>query len=98
MATARRVKGMVAKDPTVHAVVQSIKVRRGLLKPNLIFVLGSQRSGTNVLRQSLSLDPYVQGFNERKNSELYVGWALRPEPEFREFLSRFRTTVLLKPI
>ena len=51
-----------------------------------------------MLRQSLSLDPYVQGFNERKNSELYIGWSLRPEPEIRPFLSRFRNTVLLKPI
>lgn len=98
MATARRIKGMVAKNATVAATYEQIQLRRGMLKPNLVFVLGSQRSGTNVLRQSLSLDPYVQGFNERKNSELYIGWALRPEPEIREFLSRFRTTVLLKPI
>jgi hypothetical protein len=99
MDSARRsVRARVAKDPTMQAVYQSIQVRRGRLKPNLIFVLGSQRSGTNVLRQSLSLDPYVQGFNERKNSELYIGWSLRPEPEIREFLSRFRHTVLMKPI
>ena len=64
----------------------------------LIFVLGSQRSGTNVLRQSLSLDPYVMGFNEVKNSELYSNWFLRPEPEIRGFLLKQPQTVLIKPI
>ncbi|HUR74107.1 MAG TPA: hypothetical protein VMZ00_07510 [Sporichthya sp.] len=99
MATARRtVRGIVAKSPSVTTAYRELQYRRGLIKPPLIFVLGSQRSGTNVLRQSLSLDPYVQGFNERKNSELYVEWALRPEPEIRPVLTRFRNTVLLKPI
>lgn len=92
------VKGRLAKNPTVQAAYLEYKRRRHLVKPPLIFVLGSQRSGTNVLRQSLSLDPYTSGFNERKNNELYVGWALRPEPEIRDFLVRFEKTVLLKPI
>ncbi len=74
------------------------KLRRGR-RPALIFVLGSQRSGTNALRQSLSLDPYVMGFNERANSELYARWKLRPEPEIRGFLrSCAPHKVLLKPI
>ncbi len=94
----RTVKSRLAKNPTVAAAYKKVQQRRGLAKPDLIFVLGSQRSGTNVLRQSLSLDPYVQGFNERKNSEFYVGWALRPEPEIRPVLARFQHTVLLKPI
>lgn len=94
----RTVKSRLAKNPTVQAAYRKVQERRGGAKPDLIFVLGSQRSGTNVLRQSLSLDPYVQGFNEKKNSELYVGWALRPEPEIRAFLSRCPHTVLLKPI
>lgn len=94
----RTVKSRLAKNPTVQAAYRKVQERRGGAKPDLIFVLGSQRSGTNVLRQSLSLDPYVQGFNEKKNSELYVGWALRPEPEIRAFLSRCPNTVLLKPI
>jgi hypothetical protein len=67
-------------------------------RPSLIFVLGSQRSGTNVLRRSLSLDPHVQGFNERKNDDFYSGWALRPEPEIRPLLESYQHTVLLKPI
>ena len=95
---ARTVKSRLAKNPTVQAAYRKVQERRAGAKPDLIFVLGSQRSGTNVLRQSLSLDPYVQGFNEKKNSELYVGWALRPEPEIRTFLSRCPNTVLLKPI
>lgn len=64
----------------------------------LIFVLGSQRSGTNALRRSLSLDPYVMGFNESKSSELYDGWKLRPEPVIRHRLAALGGTVLLKPI
>lgn len=61
-------------------------------------MLGSQRSGTNALRQSLSLDPYVRGFNERKSDELYEDWKLRPEAEIRSFLAQQPRTVLLKPI
>ena len=64
----------------------------------LIFILGSQRSGTNALRRSLSLDPYVMGFNESKTSELYEEWKLRPEPVIRRRLSSLPGTVLLKPI
>lgn len=67
-------------------------------RPPVIFVLGSQRSGTNVLRRSLSLDPRVQGFNERKHDALYRGWQLRPESEIRSVLLRQRNVVLLKPI
>lgn len=66
--------------------------------PRLIFVLGSQRSGTNAIRQSLSLDPYVRGFNERESNNLYEDWKLRPEPEIRRFLQQQPGTVLLKPI
>lgn len=94
----RLAKSGLAKNPTVQVAYRKIQERRSPTRPDLIFVLGSQRSGTNVLRQSLSLDPYVQGFNEKKNSELYVGWALRPEPEIRSVLARFDNTVLLKPI
>lgn len=64
----------------------------------LIFVLGSQRSGTNALRQSLSLSPFVMGFNETQSSELYEDWKLRPEPEIRQKLHKLPNTVLLKPI
>ena len=66
--------------------------------PRLVFVLGSQRSGTNAIRQSLSLDPYVRGFNERESNRLYEDWKLRPEPEIRPFLLKQPGTVLLKPI
>lgn len=71
---------------------------RAVARPPLIFVLGAQRSGTNALRQSLSLDPWVRGFNEHPSNRLYEDWELRPEPEIRGFLRRQRGTVLLKPI
>jgi hypothetical protein len=74
------------------------RVLRAAGRPPLIFVLGSQRSGTNVLRQSLSLDPWVRGFNEHPSNRLYQDWKLRPEPEIRGFLRRQPGTVLLKPI
>jgi hypothetical protein len=90
------VKKRLAKSPTVKKIWAKISPP---VLPNLIFVLGSQRSGTNVLRQSLSLDPWTQGFNERRKSELYIGWALRPEPEIRDYLYKCQgNTVLLKPI
>lgn len=80
----------------VSDVVSKIRPAR---RPDLIFVLGSQRSGTNALRRSLSLDPWVMGFNERASSELYERWKLRPEPEIRDFLARcVPHKVLLKPI
>ena len=64
----------------------------------IIFVLGSQRSGTNVLRQSLSADPKTTGFNESSNDELFDNWFLRPESEIREFIQKQQGTVLIKPI
>lgn len=66
--------------------------------PRLVIVLGSQRSGTNALRRSLSLDPLVRGFNEAETGPLYDQWRLRPEPEIRAFLREQGPTVLLKPI
>jgi hypothetical protein len=74
------------------------RARRVVGRPPLIFVLGSQRSGTNALRQSLSLDPWVRGFNEHRSNRLYDNWVLRPEPEIRWYLRRQSGTVLLKPI
>src|SRR5690349_24996636 len=94
----RQVKSRLAKSEALQVANRHIKERRELIRPPLIFVLGSQRSGTNVLRQSLSLDPYTHGFNERKINEWYVGWALRPEAELRPMLQKFRHTVLFKPI
>jgi hypothetical protein len=64
----------------------------------LIFVLGSQRSGTNALRRSLSLDPDVAGYRERESSDFYHDWKLRPEAEIRPLLLRHSRPVLLKPI
>lgn len=74
------------------------RVSRAVGRPPLIFVLGSQRSGTNALRQSLSLDPWVRGFNEHRSNRLYNDWQLRPEREIRWFLRKQSGTVLLKPI
>ena len=74
------------------------RARRVAGGPPLIFVLGSQRSGTNALRQSLSLDPWVRGFNEHRSNRLYDNWMLRPEREIRWFLRRQPGTVLLKPL
>lgn len=78
--------------------VLAADIRRSRRRPALIFVLGTQRSGTNALRQSLSLDPHVAGFNEREFSRLYENWYLRPEPKIRRYLRQQRRTVLLKPI
>lgn len=67
--------------------------------PKLLFVLGSQRSGTNALRRSISLDPWVMGFNERADDRWYDDWQLRPEPELRPHLRALPSrTVLFKPI
>lgn len=74
------------------------RARRLIGRPPIVFVLGSQRSGTNALRQSLSLDPWVRGFNEHRNNRLYDDWKLRPEREIRSFLRTQPGTVLLKPI
>lgn len=94
----RQVRIRLAKNEALQVAYRHVKERRELIRPPLIFVLGSQRSGTNVLRQSLSLDPYTHGFNERRTNEWYVGWALRSEPEIRPVLQKFRHTVLFKPI
>lgn len=94
----REITARLAKSSAVrHALYLFREQVHANRRPALIFVLGSQRSGMNVLRRSISLDPWVQGFNERKNGTFYVGWALRPEHEIRELLSGFRHTVLLKP-
>ena len=61
-------------------------------------VMGVQRSGTNVLRQSLSLDPSVAGFNEKQESRFFSCWYLRPEPAIREALESVPGIVLFKPI
>ena len=68
------------------------------MRKKLIFVLGSQRSGTNALRRSLSLDPNVMGFNEAKKNDLFRDWRLRPELEIRDFILTKSSTILLKPI
>ena len=81
--------------PRNHVLQRAL---RAVGRPPLIFVLGAQRSGTNVLRQSLSLDPFVRGFNERSSNRLYDDWKLRPEREIRNYLRAQPGTVLLKPI
>lgn len=67
-------------------------------RKRLIFVMGVQRSGTNALRQSLSLSPGVVGYNESEESEFFKDWFLRPEPELRARLAAVPGIVLLKPI
>lgn len=68
------------------------------MRKKLIFILGSQRSGTNALRRSLSLDPDVMGFNESKKSDLFNNWILRPEVKIRDFILNKPSAVLIKPI
>src|SRR3954469_20829637 len=94
----RQVRSRLAKSEALQVAYRHYLERRLLVTPPLIFVLGSQRSGTNVLRQSLSLDPMTHGFNERKNNEFSRGWAFPPEAEFRPLLFNFRPAVLFKPI
>jgi hypothetical protein len=67
-------------------------------KVKIIMVMGVQRSGTNVLRESFGKDPAINDFNESADSELFQDWKLRPEKEIRPVLQRLGGPILTKPI
>ena len=67
-------------------------------KKKLIMIMGVQRSGTNILRESLSQDPTITSFNESVESAVFLNWYLRPEGEIRGTLENASSAVLLKPI
>lgn len=67
-------------------------------KIKIIMVMGVQRSGTNVLRESFGKDPEISDFNESADSELFQDWKLRPEKEIRPILQRLGGPILTKPI
>ncbi len=63
----------------------------------IVMILGVQRSGTNALFDSLAKAPKVLACNESGDSEIYINFFLRPEPEIRKSLLNDKP-VLLKPI
>jgi hypothetical protein len=67
-------------------------------KKRLIMIMGWQRSGTSVFFRSLASDPNVTSYSERRDSEVFLEFNLRPEEEIRPILSAAKETILLKPI
>jgi hypothetical protein len=68
------------------------------IRRKLIFVLGSQRSGTTAMLQALGQDPSLQAENESPGNELYEDYRLRPEPTIRPILWGYRRRIILKPV
>ncbi len=68
------------------------------IRRKLVFVLGSQRSGTTAMLQALAQDPSLQAENESPGNELYDDYRLRPEPSIRSILWGYRRRIILKPV
>src|SRR5207302_6464742 len=64
----------------------------------LIMVMGAQRSGTNVLFDSLATDRTLSAFPEDIDSAFYCNFRLRPLPELAALIERAPGRILLKPI
>src|SRR5947208_7172302 len=64
----------------------------------LIMVMGVQRSGTNVLFDSLATDRTLSAFPEDIDSAFYCNFLLRPLSELAPVIERARGRILLKPI
>ena len=64
----------------------------------LIMVMGVQRSGTNVLFDSLATDRTLSAFPEDIDSAFYCNFLLRPLSEVAPLIERAPGRVLLKPI
>jgi hypothetical protein len=64
----------------------------------LIMVMGVQRSGTNVLFDSLATDRTLSAFPEDIDSAFYCNFLLRPLSELAPLIERARGRILLKPI
>src|SRR5438094_5316389 len=64
----------------------------------LIMVMGVQRSGTNVLFDSLATDRTLSAFPEDIDSAWYCNFLLRPLSELAALIERAPGRILLKPI
>src|SRR2546430_2840947 len=64
----------------------------------LIMVMGVQRSGKNVLFDSLATDRTVSAFPEDIDSAFYCNFRLRPLSELAALIERAPGRILLKPI
>ena len=64
----------------------------------LIMVMGVQRSGTNVLFDSLATDKTLNVFPEDIDSAFYCNFLLRPLSELAPLIERALGRILLKPI
>jgi hypothetical protein len=64
----------------------------------LIMVMGVQRSGTNVLFDSLATDRTLSAFPEDIDSGFYCNFLLRPLSELAPLIERAPGRILLKPI
>jgi hypothetical protein len=64
----------------------------------LIMVMGVQRSGTNVLFDSLATDRTLSAFPEDIDSGFYCNFVLRPLSELSALIERAPGRILLKPI
>ena len=64
----------------------------------LIMVMGVQRSGTNVLFDSLATDRTLSAFPEDIDSAFYCNFLLRPLSELAALIERAPGRILLKPI
>jgi hypothetical protein len=64
----------------------------------LIMVMGVQRSGTNVLFESLATDRTLSAFPEDIDSAFYYNFLLRPVGELTPLIERVPGRILLKPI
>jgi hypothetical protein len=70
----------------------------GTEKKRIIMVMGVQRSGTNVLFQSLSASPGVSAFNESEDNPFFASWYLKPVNEVRRAVEEYPGVIVLKPI
>src|SRR5437764_7523635 len=66
--------------------------------PELIMVMGVQRSGTNTLFSSLAGDKTVAAFPEDIDSAFYSQFRLRPLSDLAPLIERAGGRILLKPI
>jgi hypothetical protein len=64
----------------------------------LIMVMGVQRSGTNVLFDSLATDRTLSAFPEDIDTAFYYNFLLRPLSELAPLIERAPGRILLKPI
>lgn len=60
--------------------------------------MGNQRSGTNILRESLEFDENIASYNESRGNLLFKNWYLRPQSELLDAIKKINKNILLKPI